>query len=290
IDDRLLEEDMQKAYILTELANDACQRARLEAVKYSNPLADPSAVGFDSRGPIAIISFIDRVRPYLDNGELIDLSEALSAILLKRGDQALAVACWRAGHQLLEKLLTERAAWTKDERRLITAIISDLSMALGGRLTDASGAMAGQPYYDIATRRAIEVIDSFDWNSHDRLRYVQLRAFERLSVHARYMSEKSQILQGVLRAKRLCASSRAERFGRLQSRARLSLAILLNNCASAFGSLQAATEALQLAAEWNAELEGVQKAGPGYVAAFAAWQVARLTPADGAADRLGLGR
>jgi hypothetical protein len=289
-DDEIYRTDFHEARRLIDLAKDESLSARLMAAGCSYPTLNAltDALGSDTDEPSVVFAFVDRLASHLDNEELFDLLEVLRFWIFQRGDQALAAGFWRAAPELLQGALNSRSSWTKDERRLLLALISLAALATAFRMKNHLGDDdAATLYYHLANRAASSVIDSLDWKVFVPHRYVELRTIRYLGISVFHLSQDSQFLDRALRAMRAVAGPSAARFQRLQRLASGTLIVTLNNYAAAFRSLDAAKEAWHHVDARNRELEleGELFAQHQYVAAYAAWQIARLTPRDDVAAR-----
>jgi hypothetical protein len=268
----------REARRLFELANENALSARLMAASFSYPAVDRIAdvSGFATDGPSVAFELLDRVAPHLDNEELIDFGRALSNAIAAHGDRVQSTQFWHAGPQLLRGILGSRSSWTMDELNLLKAMLGREATIVGIRLWNVRQAA---PYYDLANRLAVEVDNSFDWGAR---RYVDLRT---LSLFSCRPDERSHQLDRTIAAFRICMGTSFAKFPRVQLRAKTTLVSVLNNCAAAFDSLEAAEEALQ-----HISAPPPKKVADMYLAAFSAWQVARLSSQGDSVRRTERGR
>jgi hypothetical protein len=283
-DDAVYTAVFHEAKRLVGLANEDALSARLTAASFSYPIIERIAdvSGFTTNGPSVAFELVDRVAPYLDNQELVDFAWTLSNSISRCGDRLQSTQLWHAGPQIIKGILESRSSWTMDELRLLKSMLGSEAILAGLRLGSVGPATTAAPYYDLANRLAVEVDDSFDWGHGNLHRYVDLRT---LSLFGCGPEDKSHLLERTVAAFRICLGTSFARFPTVQYRARTTLVMVLNNNAAAFGSLKAAEEA-----QYHLSALHLNNAMEMYLAAFSAWQVARLSPQGDSVQRTERGR
>lgn len=274
--DQIYATAIREARQRVEKANDERQQVRLNATLYFdlNPSDLADICHFDKEGPSGAFLLIANMERHLDNSEIIDLSNVFANVLAVRGDTKVDANYWEAAPQIPRAVLNSRSPWSQDERRLLDSIIATWSFLIGHRLYNTNLREAARPYLDAGQMLAKQLISSPNWNVRPR-RFIDFRILYRIGSSLAGDHNDRDTYDCGLMALRICAGPAASEFPGLQSDSISQLIASLNNYAVAFNSLSAAEEALELAASVHSD-DCFGK----YVAAFAAWQTARLTAPD----------
>ncbi len=258
---------------LVEKTNvDSLKSRLMVASLYHHMNKIPEFDNFNQEKIDSVFQLFNRTLEFLDNQEALSFAFSIANLLFGEGDRLGSVNLWRAAVQILDTAAGSRLTWTKDEELYLKSKTADQCFLAAQRIGRFSGEDSARPYSDHAHSLFDEIEQSFDWSYSTEFRYIDLLILENL--------------RSDVDALRICANFR--KFPQIQSTAKLNLTVLLNNRAVTQRSLEAAKEAFA----HISELIGTEErsgAFAKYIAAFSAWQVARLT-ARSSPDRGALAR
>ncbi len=268
---------------LTKLAEDERQRARFGAaiVLMESPDVASNVAGFEIDWESGAFQYVKRIARHLDGGELIDLAGAMAFNLHVRGDRTGEGKFWRAGVAVVEAISNVRSSWTPAERRLLRSKIAKWSAVTGDRFLYYQNELV-QPYYDKAQHLVTELIKSLSHEDGRALTRIEVRTMWNIGIALHQLGLKNKSMSRGRSALIRVVDEANLRFQSWVTSAQHSLIVALNNYAYHSGSLAIAQEAVNRATQLLALSKEIDsdRVSAMYVAAFAAWQLARLTPLE----------